>query len=82
MKLLKIIPVLLILSLYSFDSYAEDCSAIKMNSSVNIVKKFRCKTGGTETSISSQQTEVTTKKEKKGILSKIWTKPEWVKKKN
>ena len=87
MKLLKIIPVLLILSLCSFNSYAEDCSTIKMDSSVNIIKKLKCKASGTETSKSSQQTEVTTtensaQKEKKGILSKIWKKPEWMKKKN
>ena len=82
MKLLKILPVLLILSLYSFNSFAEDCAAIKMDSSVNIVKKLKCKVqGGTQQS-EITTTENSTQEKKNGILSKIWKKPEWMKKKN
>ena len=40
MKLFRVIPILLILSLYSFSTYAEDCASIKMDSSVNILKKI------------------------------------------
>ena len=81
MKILKLLPLLLILSLYNSNSFAaEDCEDIEMSSSVNIVKKLRCK-AGFETSASAASSE-STKEKKNGILSKIWQKPEWVKKKS
>ena len=80
MKILKLLPLLLILSLYSTTSLAEDCDSIKMDSSVNILKKLKCKAGG-DVSMSAESSE-STKEKKDGILSKIWKKPEWMKKKN
>ena len=76
MKIFKLIPILFVLIVFNSNSYAEDCDAIKMNSSVNIIKKMKCKAGG-DTSVSSESSE-----KKDGILSKIWKKPEWMKKKN
>ena len=80
MKILKLLPLLLILSLYSTTSLAEDCDSIKMDSSVNILKKLKCKSGA-DVSMNTESSE-STKKNKDGILSKIWKKPEWMKKKN
>ena len=42
-------------------------------------KKMKCKAGG-DVSKSAESSE-STKEKKDGILSKIWQKPEWVKKK-
>ena len=80
MKILKLLQLLLILSLYSSTSLAQDCDSIKMDSSVNIIKKLKCKAGG-DVSMNAEGSETTTEK-KDGILSKIWKKPEWMKKKN
>ena len=80
MKILKLLPLLLILTLYSSTSLADDCDSIKMDSSVNIIKKLKCKAGG-DVSIDTEGSETTTET-KDGILSKIWKKPEWMKKKN
>ena len=80
MRILKLLPILLIFSLYSSNSFAVDCDSIKMNSSVNIIKKMKCKAGG-DVSMNAEGSETTTEK-KDGILSKIWKKPEWMKKKN
>ena len=80
MKILKLLSLLLILSLYSSNSFAVDCDSIKMDSSVNILKKLKCKAGG-DVAMNSESSEGT-KKNKDGILSKIWKKPEWMKKKN
>ena len=80
MKILKLLPLLLILTLYNSTSLAGDCDSIKMDSSVNIVKKLKCKAGG-NVSMNTESSETTTEK-KDGILSKIWKKPEWMKKKN
>ena len=80
MKIFKLLPLLLILSLYSSTSLAEDCDSIKMDSSVNILKKLKCK-AGSDVAMNSESSE-STKKNKDGILSKIWKKPEWMKKKN
>ena len=77
MKLLKFIPISLIMVLYSSNSFAMDCSSIKMDSSINIIKKIQCKAGRDV----STDTSTTTEK-KDGVLSKIWKKPEWMKKKN
>ena len=76
MKILKLLPLLLILSLYSSTSLAEDCDSIKMNSSVNIVKRMKCKAGSHTTSTNSATTE------KNDGGWKLWKKPEWMKKKN
>ena len=81
MKLIKVIPVLLILSLYSSPSFAEDCSEIKMDSSVNILKKLKCKaTGEGSSGNASAAAETEAPKEKKdGILGKLFQKPKWMK---
>ena len=81
MKLLKFIPLLLVLTLFNANAYAaKDCDEIKGN----IVGKLFCKakssrSGSADMTTSSGTTETT--KEKKGILSKIWNRPEWTKKK-
>mgnify|MGYP006157160879 CR=1 FL=1 len=82
MKILKLLPVLIIISLYNTKSFAVDCSEIKMDSSVNIFKKLKCKASSTGTSSASSSTETVEKKEKKEGGWKLWKKPEWMKKKN
>ena len=78
MKLFKSIPLLLVLTLFNTNVYAaQDCDEIKGN----IVGKLFCKTkAGHGTESSSSDTSTTTEK-KDGVLSKIWKKPEWMKKK-
>tara|TARA_B110000438_G_C15212431_1_gene393559 strand:- start:92 stop:358 length:267 start_codon:yes stop_codon:yes gene_type:complete len=86
MKLLKIVVLTLMLSTFNITSYAfeEDCNTIKQN----IVKKLACKamggSSGTSESNSSEQSESLIEvetEEKTGMLSKIWKKPYWMKKK-
>jgi len=81
MKILKVIPVIIILTLINTSSYAEICSDIKMNSSVNIIKKLKCK-ASSNTEASYESTEVSTSEEevkKKGILGKLCKKTSWMK---
>ena len=81
MKLLKLLPLLLMFVFFNTNAHAaKDCDEIKGN----IVGKLFCKakssrSGSADMSTSSVTTETT--KEKKGILSKIWNRPEWTKKK-
>ena len=81
MKLLKLLPLLLMFAFFNSQANAaQDCDEIKGN----IVGKLFCKatssrSGSADMSTSSGTTETT--KEKKGILSKIWNRPEWTKKK-
>ena len=83
MKLLKSIPLLLVLTLFNTNVYAaQDCSEIKGN----IVGKLFCKAKsnyGSESSsseYSSSESSNSTEEESTGW--KIWKKPEWMKKKN
>ena len=78
MKLLKFIPLLLILTFYNSSSFAaQDCEEIKGN----IVGKLFCKARSNVSSgSSSSETSNSTKEESTGW--KIWKKPEWMKKKN
>ena len=81
MKILKVIPVIIILTLINTSSYAESCSDIKMNSSVNIIKKLKCKASD-NTEASNESAEVSTSEEevkKKGVLGKLFKKPTWMK---
>ena len=78
MKILKFLPLLLVLSLYTSNSYADVCDDIKMDSSVNIVKKLQCKAGG-GTSLEASEGKV---EEVDDGSWKLWRKPEWMKKKN
>ena len=76
MKLLKIIPLLLVFTLFNTNvNAAQDCGEIKGN----IVGKLFCKAktnyGGSGASEASNSTE-----ESSGW--KLWKKPEWMKKKN
>ena len=86
MKLLKFIPLTLIIVLYNSNSFAVDCSSIKMNSSMNVIKKLQCKAGkdvSSDTSTTTEKsTDTSTTTEKKEGGWKIWKKPEWMKKKN
>jgi hypothetical protein len=76
MKLFKLLPLLLLFTLFNTNVIAqEDCSQIKNNSSVNILKKLKCKAGMQTASKSESSGE-------KKSTWKIWKKPEWMKKKN
>ena len=81
MKLLKLLPLLLMFAFFNSQANAaQDCDKMKGN----IVGKLFCKakssrSGSADMTTSSGTTETT--KEKKGILSKIWNRPEWTKKK-
>ena len=77
MKILKLTSILLLLVLFNTNSFAEDCDSIKMDSSVNIIKKIKCKAGD---SSASSETSTSTDKKKDGWS--LWKKPEWMKKKN
>jgi hypothetical protein len=88
MKILKISIISITLMLFSITSYADECANIKMDSSVNIIKKLKCKAGGSSNNVeassaesSSESTENLSepKEKKKGILSKLFKKPTWVK---
>ena len=79
MRLLKLLPILFVLTLFNSSVLAEDCAEIKMNSSVNILKKMKCNAFNAKNNISSSENS---SEKKDGILSKIWKKPEWMKKKN
>ena len=84
MKVLKYIPLLLVLTLFNSNAYAaQDCTEIKGN----IVGKLFCKaktsvisrSNSSETTSSSETTNST---EEESTGWKIWKKPEWMKKKN
>ena len=48
MKLLKLIPVLFVLTLFNTNSFAEskrDCSLIKADAGVKVFEKLRCEMG-------------------------------------
>ena len=80
MKLLKLLPLLLVFMIFNSNAHAaKNCDEIKGN----IVGKLFCKakssrSGSADMTTSSGTAETT--KEKKGILSKIWNRPEWTKK--
>jgi hypothetical protein len=81
MKILKLIPAIFILTLFNITSYADECTDIKMDSSVNIIKKLKCKASGEYVSTTEVAEEETTEDspKKKGILSKLFKKPTWMK---
>ena len=82
MKLLKSIPLLLVLTLFNTNVYAaQDCDEIKGN----IVGKLFCKAKsnyGSESSSSSISSEASNSTEEESTGWKLWKKPEWMKKKN
>ena len=84
MKLLKFIPLLLILTFYNSSSFAaQDCEEIKGN----IVGKLFCKarsniSSGSNVSSGSSSSETSNSTEEESTGWKIWKKPEWMKKKN
>ena len=84
MKIIKLLPLLLILTLFNTKVAAqEDCSQIKNNSSVNILKKLKCKsTGSSEFSTQASDAQVSDANGEKKSGWKLWKKPEWMKKKN
>ena len=76
MKLLKLLPLLLVFMIFNSNAHAaKNCDEIKGN----IVGKLFCSVTSNSDLTSSEAAEGSTKK--KGILSKIWTRPEWTKKK-
>ena len=78
MKLLKFIPLILVLTLFNLNAYAaKDCDEIKGN----IVGKIFCK-ATSNVSSGSSSSEVSNSTEEKSTGWKIWKKPEWMKKKN
>ena len=77
MKLLKFIPLLLILTFFSSGVYAaQNCDEIKGN----IVGKLFCK-AKSNVSTASGSAEVSNSTEEESTGWKIWKKPEWMKKK-
>ena len=78
MKLLKFIPLLLLLTFFnSSANAAKDCDEIKGN----IVGKLFCKAkSNLGNGSSSSETSNSTEEESTGW--KLWKKPEWMKKKN
>ena len=78
MKLLRFIPLLLILICFNSKAYAaQSCDEIKGN----IVGKLFCKAKSNYgTTSTSSNTSNSTEKENTGW--KIWKKPEWMKKNN
>ena len=82
MKLLKSIPLLLVLTLFNTNVYAaQDCNEIKGN----IVGKLLCKAKsnyGSGSSSSSSSSEASNGTEEESTGWKLWKKPEWMKKKN
>ena len=78
MKLLKFIPLLLVLTLFNSSSYAgQHCDEIKGN----IVGKLFCKAkSNVGSEYSSSESSNSTEEESTGW--KLWKKPEWMKKKN
>ena len=81
MKIIFILSLFLML-FYSNTSFAVNCADIKMDSSVNIIKKLKCKTSNNTVSSESTASETVEKKEKKKNGWSLWKKPEWMKKKN
>jgi|TARA_B110000438_G_C15533924_1_gene529690 hypothetical protein len=76
MKLLKLLPLLLVFMIFNSNAHAaKNCDEIKGN----IVGKLFCNVTSNSGLTSSEATVDSEKK--KGILSKIWTRPEWTKKK-
>ena len=82
MKLLKFIPLLLILTFFSSSVYdAQNCDEIKGN----VVGKLFCKAKsnyGSESRSSSISSETSNSTEEESTGWKLWKKPEWMKKKN
>jgi len=82
MKLIKLLPLLVILTFYnSSPVLAESCADIKADSSVNIFKKLKCKVTQGDNTAAAENTEnsTSTGEKKKGILGKLFKKPKWVK---
>ena len=78
MKLLKSIPLLLVLTLFNTNVYAaQDCDEIKGN----IVGKMFCK-AKSNYGTGSTSSEASSSTEEESTGWKIWKKPEWMKKKN
>ena len=82
MKLLKFMPLLLILTFFNSSAHAaQDCDEIKGN----IVGKLLCKAKsnyGSGSSSSSSSSEASNGTEEESTGWKLWKKPEWMKKKN
>ena len=78
MKLLKFVPLLLILTFYNSSPVAaKDCDEIKGN----IVGKLFCKaTNKSGTGLNNPDSDSSSSSEKSGWT--FWKKPEWMKKKN
>ena len=78
MKLLKLLPLLLMLAFFnSSANAAQDCDEIKGN----IVGKLFCKAKSNYSSGSSSS-EASDSTEEESTGWKLWKKPEWMKKKN
>ena len=81
MKLLKIILVLFMFSIFTTNVSAKDCDKIKQN----IVAKMFCKSNISEFSLNkgSNESSSTNETSSDGEAGwKIWKKPKWMKKKN
>jgi len=76
MKLSKLLPLIIMFTIFNTNAYADkNCDEIKGN----IVGKLFCNVTSNSGLTSSEAADGSEKK--KGILSKIWTRPEWTKRK-
>ena len=83
MKLLKSIPLLLVLTLFNTNVYAaQDCSEIKGNIVGKLFCKAKSNVGSESSSSESSSSESSNSTEEESTGWKIWKKPEWMKKKN
>ena len=83
MKLLKFIPLLLILTFYNSSSFAaQDCEEIKGNIVGKLICKAKSNVGSESSSSESSSSESSNSTEEESTGWKLWKKPEWMKKKN
>ena len=83
MKLLKSIPLLLVLTLFNTNVYAaQDCNEIKGNIVGKLFCNARSNVDSKSSSSESSSSESSNSTEEESTGWKLWKKPEWMKKKN
>ena len=83
MKLLKFIPLLLVLTLFNSNAYAaQDCDEIKGNIVGKLFCKMKSNIGSESSSSEYSSSESSNSTEEESTGWKLWKKPEWMKKKN
>ena len=80
MKIFQYIIILFTIILFNSNALAQNCDDIKMNSSVNIIKKLKCKAGKDVTVANSENSTSSESLDEDDTKWKIWKKPKWMKK--